>query len=223
MHPWLRINLGIHFPAALHPSSSTITPPSSFRVFWYKSKSLLYPPLSTTSLNSSSVVTSQVSSIVVHIMGTTRAKRRNAHVKTTAKARVVSPSLSASSSSSSSSSSAALADGPPLVDRFAPADPTAKNLHPYPPNRRPIFELFDPDELLAMATCQRDVYTEKHGEMEHRRHVLRERNRGREWSYGDQVEYSHVKAYRGLLCEKKRFWELLCLEGTKPLPLLLQS
>ena len=151
-------------------------------------------------------------------MGATRAKRRNAHVKTTAKARVVSPSLSASSSSSSSSSSAAPADGPPSVDRFAPADPTAKNLHPYPPNRRPIFELFDPDELLAMVTCQRDVYTEKHGEMEHRRHVLRERNRGREWSYDDQLEYSYVKSYRGLLLEKKRFWELLCLEGTKPLP-----
>ena len=95
------------------------------------------------------------------------------------------------------------------MGRFHPSDPNEKDLYPFPPNQRPVFELFGPDELLVMAICQRDVYSEKYTLMEQRRFAVREFNRGRDWSYAHLVEYVHVKACRDLLIRKKTFWEKL--------------
>lgn len=48
------------------------------------------------------------------------------------------------------------------IDRFYPADPTARDLHPLPPNRWPVFELFGPrgadgDGHLPAESVRREV------------------------------------------------------------------
>lgn len=142
-----------------------------------------------------------------------RPKRGNALFRPTSnptEAHVPSPPLS-------SSADAAAKDVPLLFDRFHPADPDAKSLYPLPPNRRPDFELFGPDELMVMVNCQLEVYTEKHATIEQRCLGLRALHRGGPpWTNADLKEYGVLKSYRELLHEKKTFWENLYNEGISP-------
>lgn len=138
-----------------------------------------------------------------------RPVRRNALITPNLRSRA--PSLPLASSSAT-----VTADIPSPVDRFHPADPNARDLHPFPPNRIPKFNLFSLDELIAMVTCQRDVYNEKYAEMEKRRLALRQVNKYKEWSHDDKVEYAYLKAYKDLLWDKKNFWESVYARGINP-------